>query len=87
MILAARKYHRAFRTFVAQGYFFVIDEWRGISMADVDEYKSIQKADLCCECAHKLERFIKNEMKIEPYAPKKGTSLGRLIYDEIHERE
>ena len=59
---------------VERGYFrsgelsFKIDEWAGGSMGGREDI-FIQKGDLCEECAHKLQKFIK-EMGVQPIHPK-----------------
>lgn len=56
------------------GYFrnarldFRIDEWGGGSMGGSEDI-FLQEADLCFECAHKLQRFIKDELGIKPHHP------------------
>ena len=47
---------------------FRIDKWSGGSVGGSEDI-FIQKADLCYECAHKLQSFIKDELNIKPYNP------------------
>lgn len=47
---------------------FKIDEWGGGSVGGREDI-FIQEADLCSECAHKLQRFIENELNIQPHHP------------------
>lgn len=47
---------------------FEINEWSGGSVGGNEDI-FIQNADLCCECAHKLQRFIKDELNIKPHNP------------------
>lgn len=47
---------------------FEINELGGGSVGG-SENIFIQKADLCVECAHKLQRFIKDELNIKPHHP------------------
>lgn len=47
---------------------FRIDKWSGGSVGGSEDI-FIQKADLCSECAHKLQSFIKDELNIKPYNP------------------
>ena len=44
---------------------FKIDKWDGGSVGGI----FIQEADLCSECAHKLQKFIENELNIQPHHP------------------
>lgn len=46
----------------------VINEWGGGSMGGNEDI-FIQKADLCEDCAHKLQKFIKEELNIKPVNP------------------
>lgn len=47
---------------------FKIDKWDGGSVGGREDI-FIQGADLCSECAHKLQRFIENELNIQPHHP------------------
>lgn len=47
---------------------FEINEWSGGSVGGNEDI-FIQNVDLCCECAHKLQRFIKDELNIKPHNP------------------
>ena len=47
---------------------FRIDERSGGSVGGNEDIY-VQNADLCCKCAHKLQRFIKEELNIEPTHP------------------
>lgn len=47
---------------------FKIDEWGGGSVGG-NEDVFIQKADLCSDCAHKLQKFIKEQLNIKPKHP------------------
>lgn len=59
---------------IQPGYFrnarldFRINEWGGGSVGGSEDI-FIQEADLCSECAHKLQRFIKDELGIKPHHP------------------
>lgn len=59
---------------IQSGYFhkakldFRTDEWGGGSVGGSEDV-FIQEADLCSECAHKLQRFIKDELGIKPHHP------------------
>ena len=47
---------------------FKIDKWDGGSVGGREDI-FIQEADLCSECAHKLQKFIENELNIQPHHP------------------
>lgn len=47
---------------------FRINEWGGGSVGGSEDI-FIQDADLCSECAHKLQKFIKEELNIKPHHP------------------
>lgn len=47
---------------------FVMKKWGGGSIGGNEDI-FIQEGELCCECAHKLQRFIESEMKIKPLHP------------------
>lgn len=48
---------------------FRINEWGGGSVGG-DEDIFIQEADLCKDCAHKLQRFLREQLNIKPLHPK-----------------
>lgn len=47
---------------------FKVDKWDGGSVGGREDI-FIQEADLCSECAHKLQKFIENELNIQPHHP------------------
>ena len=57
---------------------FKIDEWGGGSAGGREDI-FIQEADLCSECAHKLQKFIENELNIQPHHPNQEVMDEMLI--------
>ena len=48
---------------------FIINEWGGGSFGGYEDI-FIQEADLCEDCAHKLQQFISKQLNIKPVHPK-----------------
>lgn len=47
---------------------FEVNEWSGGSVGGAEDIY-IQEADLCFECARKLQKFIEDELGIKPHHP------------------